>query len=453
MFSIRDLAAVMDGVLAREGAGTPLRCAVDSRRVVPGDVFFALPGARTDGHAFLDDAFRRGAVGAVVLPGKPLPSSATNVIAVRDVLAALHAAARAWRERFRIPLVAITGSNGKTTTRNLLAHLLGGAPTVYSPHENYNTEIGLPAALASMPPGTEVGVFEFGAEKPGDIAFLAELLRPTAAVVTSVGESHLGGLGTLDGVAREKWSLIEALPTGAPAFVNADSPRLRALAAAAPRVRLVTVGLHHGAVRGRLAHAVPRLDVEVVDPPLRLSTQLIGAHNATNLLLAAACAGQMGVSPRRIEERAATFLPVAHRMQPHTTRFGVLLDDTYNANPASMAAALEVLAAYRGAGTRRVFVYGDMLGLGCVEETRHREVAELVARLGIDEVYPVGERATAACRAIVGSVAVEFVERERLARFLAARLTPERDAVVLVKGSHDVGLDQVVRDLLASSST
>jgi len=453
VFSIRDLAAVTDGTLTREGPGTPLRCAVDSRRVVHGDVFFALPGARTDGHAFLDDAFRRGAVGAVVLSGKPLPSSAMNVIAVRDVLAALYAAARAWRERFRVPLVAITGSNGKTTTRNLLAHLLGGAPAVYSPPENYNTEIGLPVALASMPPGVEIGVFEFGAEKPGDIAFLADLVRPTVGVVTSVGESHLGGLGTLDDVAREKWSLIEALPPGAPAFVNADAPRLRALATAASRAGLITVGLHHGVVRGRLVRAVPRLDVEIADPPLRLSTQLLGAHNATNLLLAAACAGHIGVSACRIEERAATFVPVAHRMQPYATRFGVLLDDAYNANPASMAAALEVLAAYGGAGTRRAFVYGDMLGLGHVEEPRHREVAELAARLGIDEVYPVGERATAACRATVGLRSVELVDREQLARFLAARLAAGTDTVILIKGSHDVGLDQVVCELLAASST
>lgn len=450
MLSIRDLVASTGGRLLRAGEGAPTGCAVDSRRVAAGDVFFALPGARTDGHAFLDDAFRRGAVAAVVLASKPLPASARNVIVVGDVLAALHAAARAWRARFRIPLVAITGSNGKTTTRNLLAHLLGGSFVVYSPPENYNSEIGLPAALASMPDETEVGVFELGAEKPGDIAELAGLLGPTSAAVTSVGESHLGGLGSLDAVAVEKWSLVDALPADAPAFVNVDSPHLRALAAASSRPGLVTVGLEGGAVRGRLIRAVPRLEVDVADPPLRLSTPLLGAHNATNLLLAAACACRMGVPPRRIEERAATLAPVPHRMQPRAARFGVVLDDTYNANPSSMAAALHVLAAYGGAGARRVFVYGDMSALGSIETTRHREIAELAARLGIDEVYPVGERATAACRA-TGSPPAAFIARDRLAAHVAEQLSGGANAVVLVKGSHDVGLDRFVLDLLQAS--
>jgi UDP-N-acetylmuramoyl-tripeptide--D-alanyl-D-alanine ligase len=149
VFSIGELVASAGGKLFRPGGGTPTGCVVDSRRAVPGSVFFALPGARTDGHAFLDDAFRRGAVAAVVRPSPPLPLSAQNVIVVDDVFAALHAVARAWRARFRIPIVAVTGSNGKTTTRNLLVHLLGGSFVVYSSPENYNSEIGLPAALAS----------------------------------------------------------------------------------------------------------------------------------------------------------------------------------------------------------------------------------------------------------------------------------------------------------------
>jgi UDP-N-acetylmuramoyl-tripeptide--D-alanyl-D-alanine ligase len=201
-----------------------------------------------------------------------------------------------------------------------------------------------------------------------------------------------------------------------------------------------------------LIRAVPRLEVEVADPPLRLSTPLLGAHNATNLLLAAACACQMGVPLRRIEERAATLVPVPHRMQPRAARFGVVLDDTYNANPSSMAAALQVLAAYGGAGARRVFVYGDMSALGGIETTRHREIAELAARLGIDEIYPVGERATAACQA-TGSPPTAFIARDRLAAHVAERLRGEANAVVLVKGSHDVGLDRFVLDLLQASSS
>jgi UDP-N-acetylmuramoyl-tripeptide--D-alanyl-D-alanine ligase len=442
MFSMEEIARIVGGRLTGDGAGVPAGFVADSRRAAPGDLFFALPGARTDGHAFIDDALARGACGVVVSDSHPRRGSPQPHIVVDDVRVALQVLARAWRDGFSIPIVAVTGSNGKTTTKGLVAHLSGETFAVHTAQENYNTEIGLPLALLAMPRGAELGVFELGADRPGDIALLASLLRPSVGLVTSVGHSHLEAFGTTEAVANEKWDLVRSLLPDAIAFVNADSPELLALAAAEPRPRLVTVGLAHGDVRGRLVSAVPRLSLTVDDPPLRLETGLVGEQNATNLLLAALCAVRLGVPRATIERRAATFRPVPHRLEPRPVRFGLLLDDVYNANPTSMAAALRALASFGDASTVRAVVFGDMLGLGEGAAALHDDVARLALGLPIRLFYPVGERATAAFRR-AGDVRVCFLEQDDIAADLARRLEGETGAVVLVKGSRGMHLEKL----------
>ncbi len=447
MFSIEEIARIVGGRLVGAGTSVPTGFVADSRRTAPGDLFLALPGTRTDGHAFIDDAFSRGACGAVVLNRFLRPSGPRPLVGVDDVGSALRVLASAWRDEFSIPIVAVTGSNGKTTTKALVAHLAGGTFRVHAARENYNTEIGLPLALLAMPRGTEIGVFELGADRPGDIAPLAGLLRASAGIVTSVGPSHLEAFGTTGAVADEKWNLVRAMSSDAAAFVNADSPELLALATAERRPNLITAGLAHGAVRGRLVSAVPRLTLAVDDPPLRLETRLVGEQNATNLLLAALCAVRLGVPAALVEERAASFQPVPHRMEPRPVRFGVLLDDVYNANPASMAAALRVLASFGDASTVRVVVFGDMLGLGEQTAALHDEIARFALGLSIDLFYPVGERATAAFRA-ADDARVRFVDRDAVAADLVEYLRRETDAVVLVKGSRGMQLEKVADEIL-----
>ncbi len=450
MFSIREIGGIVGGRLAGDAAVVPSGFAVDSRRVVPGDLFFALPGARTDGHAFVGDAFARGACGVVVAESGHALAQSGAAIVVRDVRQALHDVARAWRARFSIPIVAITGSNGKTTTKTLLAHLAGGTFRVHAAPENYNTEIGLPLAVLAMPAATELGVFELGADRPGDIALLVCLLRPSVGIVTSVGPSHLEALLTTEGVADEKWDLVRNLPSGAAAYVNADSPELWARAAAERRPNLIRVGLARGDVRVRVLTAVPRLSIEIDDPPLHLETDLVGTANATNLLLAALSAHRLGVPATALEQRAATFRGVPHRMERRPARFGVVLDDTYNANPSSMSFALRTLAAFGTAASKRVAVIGDMLGLGESSALWHREIAGLALELGLDAVYPIGERAAEAFRA-AGDPRVRLVDRERVAADVIGYLAAETDAVVLVKGSHDVRLEEIVDDVLRAA--
>lgn len=451
MFSIEEIARIVGGEIVGDGTFVPTGFAVDSRRVAPGDLFFALPGARVDGHAFLEDALARGACGAVLADRACRTGSSSPMLVVDDVRQSLHDVARAWRARFSIPIVGITGSNGKTTTKALVAHFAAGAFAAHAAQENYNTDIGLPLALLAMPTETEIGVFELGADRPGDIELLVRLLRPSMGIVTSIGPSHLEAFGTTERVANEKWDLVRGLPPGAAAFVNVDSPELSALAAAEGRPNLLGVGLAHGDVRARILTAVPQLALAIDDPPLRLETDLVGEQNATNLLLAALCAHRLGVPLPAIEERAATFRTVRHRMERRPLRCGVLLDDVYNANPSSMSFALRALASFGDASTRRALVFGDMLELGERSAALHDEVARFALGLPIDLIYPVGERAEAAFGGL-GDSRVHPLERGRVAADLVGRLGGETSAVILVKGSRGMHLEEIVEDIVRLAS-
>jgi UDP-N-acetylmuramoyl-tripeptide--D-alanyl-D-alanine ligase len=447
MFSIEEIASLLGGDLAGGGACTPTGFVADSRRAGRGDVFFALPGEKADGHAFVADAFARGAAGAIVSDRSLRPPESGTLLYVDDVRAALQTLSSAWRSRLSVPVVGITGSNGKTTTKALVAHFAGGALDVYAAQENYNTDIGLPLALLAMPQRAELGVFELGADRPGDISLLCRVLHPTTGILTSVGPSHLELFGTTRAIADEKWNLVRALSADAAAFVNADSPELAALANAERRPGLVTAGIAGGDVHARLLTSVPHLAIAVDTPPLHLETALVGEQNATNLLLAALCAITLGVPSRTVEERARSFRPVPHRMELRRARFGVVIDDVYNANPASMSAALKALAAFGTPLTRRVVVFGDMLGLGERSANLHDEVVRRTLALPVDAIYPVGERAEAAFRA-AGDERVRCLDRQRVAADAVTHLARERDAVVLVKGSRGVQLEDIVDEIL-----
>ncbi len=446
MFPVEKIAQIVEGELLRGESDTPTRAIHDSRLVRSGDLFVALPGHQSDGHGFLADAFNRGAIAAIVSDTYNLPDNARNVILVENPELALQQMAAAWRNTLSATFVAITGSNGKTTVKALLGHMLSAhGPTYVSPY-NYNTEIGLPIALLSMSSEARFGVFELGAERPGDVSMLARILRPNLGIITSVGPSHLDGFETIDAVASEKWSLVEGLSEDGKAIVNADSPHLRALASTA-RLPVVSTGLNNGDLRGRVIQDVPSLKVKLDEHDVTMTCPLIGTHNAGNLLLAAVAANVLGMGWDSISARSESFEPIPHRLNPIQASFGTILDDTYNANPASMAAALQVLTAFGDTDSAKVFVFGEMHGLGAETDGFHREVIRLALSLPIDAILPIGEAAVTACRA-TDEAPVILLPRGEIVRHVR-QLAPQM--IVLIKGSRALGLEALVEDLRLNS--
>ncbi|HDS29068.1 MAG TPA: UDP-N-acetylmuramoyl-tripeptide--D-alanyl-D-alanine ligase, partial [Candidatus Acetothermia bacterium] len=317
------LAKLVGGELLRATGACPKRAIHDSRRVEHGDLFVALPGHRTDGHLHVADAFERGACAALVSDVSRLPDEAHDVIWVSDPLSALQTWAADHRQRLTGDCIGITGTNGKTTVKRMLRHFLEDHLRTYAAPHNYNTEIGLPLALLSMPADAHVGLFELGTEHPGDIHTLAQILRPSGAVLTSVGPGHLEGLGTVEQVAAEKWSLVESLPPSATAILSAESPHLLQRASRA-RCRTLTVGFSQGDVRARLLHTTP-IQIELSEEQVTLRAPLLGEHNGLNLLLASVTARELGVPWALIKEKANTLSAEPHRLQLPTAPFGRLL--------------------------------------------------------------------------------------------------------------------------------
>jgi len=448
MFSVSEIAKLVDGRLLRCVEETPERVIHDSRLVQEGDLFVALKGERTDGHAFLDEAFARGACAAIVSDREAIPEAGRNVICVKNSLQALWALAAAWRKELSATFVGITGSCGKTTTKGLLAHLLKDDFHVFAAPESFNTEIGLPLALLGVPTSAEVGVFEVGANAPGEIAALSALLSPQIAILTMVGRTHLEGFGDFETVAKEKWELVRALPSDGTVVVNVDCPELAPFVKSEKRL-LVSFGLESGMVRGAITRSVPNLHVKIAEPPLGLICPLIGRHNATNLLGAVSCALHLGVPPQTIEERVATFEPVSHRLQLLRVPFGYLLDDTYNSNPEATRAALRVLAELDVPVERRAFVFGDMLELGEESPRFHRDILELTLQLGVSPIFPVGEHATRVAEEVmtrVPSGTFILARREELADHIKKELQGKQN-LLLVKGSRRLGLEHLVEQL------
>jgi len=448
MFSIVGIADITAGHILRETEERPLRVIHDSRLIQRGDLFVALTGARVDGHAYLQEAFSRGACGAIVSDLEAAPKEGRNLVQVDDPLRALQSLAAAWRKQTTAQFIGITGSCGKTTAKALLAHLLAEDLPVFAAPESFNTEIGLPLALLAMPPSAGVGIFELGTNAPGEIAPLAALLSPEIAVLTTIGRVHLEGFETVERIADEKWDLVRALPKDGMAIIPADCPELRPFLREGEG-KLVSFGLGRGDVRGGITQGVPNLCVRIAKPALELASPLIGSHNATNLLAAVTCALHLGMSSRKIQQRVATFQGVRHRLQLVRAPFGYLLDDSYNANPEAVEAALRVLAELDLPVQQRAFVFGDMLELGEGSLRFHHEILELALSLGIAPIFPVGESATEGARGLLGRVpqgTIIFSTKLRLADRIRDTLKGDRN-LLLVKGSRLLDLDKLVEEL------
>ncbi len=431
----------------------------DTRAIAAGSLFVALRGERFDAHAFLADAARAGAAAAVVSdPAAGAGAAALPRLLVGDTLAALGAVARHHRRRFDLPVVGVTGSNGKTTTREMIAAILATRGPVLKTEGNLNNEVGVPLTLLRLGPEHRAAVIELGMNHPGEIARLAAVALPQVGVVTNAAAAHLEGLGTVDGVADAKAELYQGLPPGGVAVANADDPRMLKRAQASGR-RLLTFA----AGRQRRGDVVVlellsqdaaglRFLLGVGNRELTVALPLVGGHNAANAAAAACAAIALGCDDREIVRGLAAVAPVGRRLRLERLPGGALLvDDCYNANPLSMRAALETLAALAAAeGGRPVAALGDMLELGPGELELHREVGTAAAAAGLARLLAFGPRSRALAE---GALAAglppdrSFHTEDVAALAAEARATLRAGDVLLVKASRGMRLERLVEAL------
>ncbi|HET7559846.1 MAG TPA: UDP-N-acetylmuramoyl-tripeptide--D-alanyl-D-alanine ligase [Limnochordia bacterium] len=425
---------------------------IDSRRVRPGDLFVALPGARVDGHDFIPDALQAGAAAVLAASDRleRLPAGAPAV-AVPDSLVGLQALARAARDRMAARVVGVTGSNGKTSTKDLIYHVLSEAGPVYRTVGNQNTEIGLPLALLAVEPEAWAVVLEMGMRARGEIALLAKLARPEIGVVTNVGPVHLETLGSVENIARAKAELIEALPPTGTAVLNADDPRVAAMRAHT-RARVVDYGIEQPAAVRAVALESDgltgsRFTLAFDGAQVAVSLPVPGRHQVLNALAAAAVGLTLGLAPEAIAAGLGRASLSGMRWQTENWRGALLINDAYNAGPASMRAALATLAEAKAA--RRIAVLGDMLELGPEAPRYHREVGAYTAGRA-DLVVAVGRfGAELAAGARAAGVPAEHLADPAAAGRRLRDLLQATDAV-LFKASRGVGLERAIGALKGS---
>jgi UDP-N-acetylmuramoyl-tripeptide--D-alanyl-D-alanine ligase len=424
----------------------------DTRQLAPGCLFVALEGERFDAHRFLADAAAGGAAGALVQAGKPLPPlpPGFGVLEVRSTLAALGALALFHRRRFKLPVGAVTGSNGKTTTKEMVAAILSTRGPALKTEGNLNNEVGVPLTLFNLLPSHVAAIIEMGMNHAGELSRLTAFAEPDAGLITVVQPAHLMGLGSLEGVASAKGELFRGLRRGATAVVNLDDPRIvqQAQGLAARRLTFgrgpeADVQLLEVRLRGREGMTLEvRCDGQRHEVPLAF----VGEHNAQNATGAIALALALGYRAAECVEGLSQARPHARRLNVLPTAAGyTVLDDCYNANPASMEAALQTVERLAEGG-RPVAVLGDMLELG---DDEAREHARLGARAAAHArvVAFFGPRSAQGYQAAsaLGQAAAHFTEIEPLLAWLRPRL--EAKDVVLVKGSRGMRLERVVHAL------
>ncbi|MBS3909348.1 MAG: UDP-N-acetylmuramoyl-tripeptide--D-alanyl-D-alanine ligase [Actinobacteria bacterium] len=433
---------------------------IDSRAVVFGDLFIPLKGT-TDGHAYIEDAIRAGAAGFLIESGavsrgmKP-PAGAQFAVEVADTLRALQAIAAHCRAKLSATVIGVTGSTGKTTTKDMLTAVLSRSMNVVSTTKNYNNEIGVPLTVLKADLETSALVVEMGMRGLGQIKALADIAAPNIGVVTNIGQAHIELLGTQERIAHAKAELIEAISPAGAAVLNADCAWSTSISNRTS-ARLVTYGIADGDVRAsgievdQLGRAAFSLTIGG-SSSYRVRLAVPGKHNVYNALAAIAVAIEFGLSVDSIRLALAECKPTAMRMEIVTTERDVLiLNDAYNANPASMEAALLTLMDIETKG-RRIAVLGDMLELGPTSREAHRRIGEIAAVLGVDILIAVGVEgrliAESAVRAGMSNKAVIACMDAYTATRVLGQLGVERDAV-LVKASRAMGLEKIVEALVA----
>ncbi|SMC26673.1 UDP-N-acetylmuramoyl-tripeptide--D-alanyl-D-alanine ligase [Andreprevotia lacus DSM 23236] len=446
MLNLRETALALAGHLTGPGEVAFSRVTTDSRDIRAGDLFVALKGERFDGHDFAAAALAQGAV--AVLVQQPLDGG--NHIVVSDTLAALGTLAHYWRKKLNPVVVAITGSNGKTTVKEMTATVLAhcaGKDAVLATQGNLNNHIGVPLTLLSLREGHRYAVVEMGMNHSGEIDYLTRLAEPDVALVNNAGSAHLEALGSVEGVARAKGEIFAGLGKKGVAIINADDAYAELWAQLALGHKQLTFGTRSAEVAAR--QIVPQAGASdfILSAPhaeAQLHLAVPGLHNIRNALAATAVACALGFNLNDIADGLESYQGVKGRLQAKTAFNGArLIDDSYNANPDSMKAAIDVLV---GAGEDTVLVLGDIGEIGSDGPRLHGEIGAYAHARGIRTLYTLGEQMQHAAAAFAG--AQHFADADSLIAALRQRLAPA--SVALVKGSRFMRMERVV-DALATS--
>ncbi|MCG9968083.1 UDP-N-acetylmuramoyl-tripeptide--D-alanyl-D-alanine ligase [Pelotomaculum terephthalicicum JT] len=447
-----EIAKAIGGEIIQGDSGVVFsQVSTDSRKIEPGSLFLALRGKKYDAHQFLDLAVAAGAGGLVVDRAVKV-TAGLPVIKVFDTLAALQALAALNRDRCGIPLIAVTGSNGKTTTKDMIASVLGRRLRTVKTMGNYNNEIGLPLTLLHIDESSEVAVVEMGMRGPGEINTLCRIARPTGAVITNIGEAHLELLGTVSNIAAAKGEILENIPADGFAVLNADSPFIRREA---------------GRCRGKVIFFGTDKECEIMVKDVRaekggnqftakisgrewgFSLSLPGRHNVLNALAAIAVGREFGFSIEEIAEGLNTVTLSDMRLEIIEAADVKIINDAYNASPASTGAALRVLKEVSG-GRCTVAVLGNMLELGPRAVEGHVEVGSIAADLGVDSLVVVGDLASGiaegAVRSGMPAGKIHSCANNQEAITVLNSILRKGD-VVLVKGSRAMHMEQIVASI------
>ena len=449
-WSLSQIAAAVNGRLV--GADVTVEgVSTDTRAIAKGALFIALAGERFDAHDFLEQAVAAGAGALLVADAGKLPAGVSAVV-VDDTRLALGRLAAAWRARFALPVIAVTGSNGKTTTKEMIAAILKAAhgAAVLSTRGNLNNDIGLPLTLLGLSAAHRAVVIEMGMNHPGEIAYLAPIGAPTVALVTNAQRAHLEGMGDLDEVAREKGSIFTGLPADGVAVINADDAYAeywRGVAAGRPVRSFAIDGAADVVGKVRQHGLETAIDLSAPEGEVHIALRIPGRHNARNAVAAAAACLAAGVPMAAVVAGLESFSGVKGRLQRRAGQQGAeILDDTYNANPDSVRAGIDVLASTIG---RKLLVLGDMGEIGEACAQYHDEIGGYAKSQGVDLLFALGEATKAAVRNF-GDGARHFCHVDKLIAAAEKELGPE--TTVLVKGSRFMKMERVA-DALAAEET
>ncbi|NJM64616.1 MAG: UDP-N-acetylmuramoyl-tripeptide--D-alanyl-D-alanine ligase [Acaryochloris sp. RU_4_1] len=406
----------------------------DTRSLKAGEIFLALQGEQFDGHRFVEMALQQGAIATIV--DHPLDTPLPQ-LQVQDTLKAYQRLGQWWRQQFQIPIIAITGSVGKTTTKELVAAVLGTAGSVLKTAANYNNEIGVPKTLLELTADHDYGVIEMGMRGSGEIAELTQIACPDIGVITNVGTAHIGRLGSREAIANAKCELLAQMPSESLAILNADNSLLIETAKTVWDGPLITYGLESGELQGTLVDA-QTLVVEGMEFPLPLP----GQHNALNYLAALAIARHLHLDLTPLQAGLTLELPPGRARKLVLPQDVIILDETYNAGLESMQAALQLLA--QTPGQRHIAVLGPMKELGDYAPQLHRQVGQLVEQLHLDQllILDTGSEGAALATGANSVPTEQFTNHQDLIDYLQVHI--QRGDRLLFKASHSVGLNRVV---------